>query len=140
MRNNKVYGASREDNCPFCGKRAVSKSEQGLSVCLDHKKKKLQNLKCICGDWLDLKIGKFGPYFNCFKCGNMNFSKAMEINRDLPKDIGYKKQVKSKRTYKIENETYKTEQETEKRRKPYKVEKTKKETIIRSDELDFYFG
>lgn len=119
MRNRKVYGASQENLCPFCGKQSTSQSEQGIPVCKDHKEEAV-NWKCICGEWLDLKIGKFGPYFNCFKCGNLSFSRAKEINSNVPGDYGVKKQVKAKKTYKTESES-------------------KKETVIRSDELDFYF-
>ena len=37
-------------------------------------------MKCICGSWLELRKGKFGPYFFCIKCGNISFRKAIEAN------------------------------------------------------------
>jgi len=80
MRFPKRYGQSRVDNCPFCGKIAVAKNKDGVSVCSVHRKEKLKEMKCICGSWLDQRKGKFGPYFFCIKCGNISFKKAMEAN------------------------------------------------------------
>ncbi len=71
----KVYGQYQTITCPFCSRRATSKNEQGLDVCHLHTKQFLSEQKCFCGNWLDLRIGKFGPYFNCVKCGNINFKK-----------------------------------------------------------------
>ena len=82
MRNR--YGESRIDSCPFCGKQGVTKNEQGLSVCINHKKEVL-DIKCACGEWLDVKKGKFGAYFNCINCGNINLRKGLENNS--PKDM-----------------------------------------------------
>ncbi|MEA3430441.1 MAG: hypothetical protein U9R08_04165 [Nanoarchaeota archaeon] len=79
----KTYGSYRTDNCPFCGARAVTKNSQGVPVCVDHKNKNLNDLKCACGSWLDVKTGKFGVYFNCINCGNINFRKAMEMNEKV---------------------------------------------------------
>ena len=85
MRLKKKYGDYRVDSCPFCGVRATTENNQGVPVCIKHKDEKLLDLKCVCGDWLDVKKGKFGPYFNCFKCGNISFSKAMELNQIVAK-------------------------------------------------------
>lgn len=76
------YGQSQSINCPFCGEVTTSKNTQGLPVCRHHTKDEM-NLKCACGDYLDVKDGKFGAYFSCFNCGNVSWGKAMEIN-DLP--------------------------------------------------------
>ena len=75
----KVYGESKVMNCPFCGRMATRKTEAGLEVCHLHTKEQLQEIKCTCGRWLEQLAGKFGSYFNCLNCGNMNFNKAMEI-------------------------------------------------------------
>ena len=75
----KVYGQSGQKSCPFCGKLATARNEQGLDVCRMHTKEVMQEFKCKCGNWLDLKQGKFGPYFNCFKCGNMSYDKGMAM-------------------------------------------------------------
>lgn len=76
----KKYGESRVDNCPFCGKISTIKNSQGVLVCRSHKNSKLNNLKCVCGGWLDLNQGKWGPYFHCINCGNKNFKKGLEMN------------------------------------------------------------
>ena len=86
MRIPKRYGQSKIDNCPFCNKRALTSNSQGVPVCLEHKGKELNDLKCACGDWLDIRTGKFGPYFVCIRCGNISFRKAMEMNPDLGKE------------------------------------------------------
>lgn len=88
MRGKKVYGQSREDTCVWCGKRATVANDAGLLVCPTHKNNEMPTIRCTCGDWLDLKAGKFGPYFNCFNCGNISFAKGMElkeINVPIPK-------------------------------------------------------
>ncbi|HLC70385.1 MAG TPA: hypothetical protein VJI32_00120 [Candidatus Nanoarchaeia archaeon] len=75
----KVYGQSKLSNCTFCGRTATQKTEVGLEVCYLHTKEQLNDIKCTCGSWLEQRSGKFGPYFNCLRCGNVNFKKAMEI-------------------------------------------------------------
>lgn len=75
----KIYGQSKLSNCTFCGKAATQKTESGLEVCYVHTKEQLQEIKCLCGSWLEQRSGKFGPYFNCLRCGNINFKKALEM-------------------------------------------------------------
>ncbi|MBU0457169.1 MAG: hypothetical protein ABH824_00730 [Nanoarchaeota archaeon] len=75
----KTYGSYKTTDCPFCGKIATQKNEQGLDVCRLHTKSSLQEIKCTCGKWLEVRSGKFGPYFTCINCGNFNYNKAMEI-------------------------------------------------------------
>jgi hypothetical protein len=76
----KRYGQSMVDNCPFCGKIAVVRNKEGVPTCSAHKGEKLKEMKCICGNWLEFKKGKFGSYFFCIKCGNISFRKAIEAN------------------------------------------------------------
>ena len=76
----KRYGQSIDYTCPFCGKNGVTKNNQGIPVCLNHKNTELKDIKCVCGEWLEIKTGKWGPYFHCIKCGNINFRKGLEIN------------------------------------------------------------
>jgi len=76
----KRYGESRIDKCPFCGRTALIKNSQGVPVCQSHKNHKLNDLRCMCGELLELKTGKWGPYFRCINCGNINLKKALEIN------------------------------------------------------------
>ena len=96
-RKKKVYGSYKKTTCPFCNRTATKKNEQGLDVCHLHTKSVLQEMKCLCGSWLDLKVGKFGPYFNCIKCGNMNYNKAMEIGSST-KTVGEVKTETSEKT------------------------------------------
>lgn len=77
----KRYGESKVARCPFCEQQAITKNKQDIPVCLDHKQSVLNEMKCSCGDYLELKIGKYGPYFNCLHCGNMNMKKVFEINK-----------------------------------------------------------
>lgn len=114
----KRYGKSRVDKCPFCSKTAITENSQGVPVCLDHKNKIMQNIKCLCGTFLEIKKGKWGPYGYCINCGNINFRRVLEINKIC--SIKKNSQIKA-------NPTYKT------------LKETKTETVIRSDELDFYF-
>lgn len=79
----KRYGESRIETCPFCGRQAIIKNEQGVPVCTTHKSKKLQEMKCSCGAYLLMQEGKFGIFFNCMKCGNMNMKKVLELNSHL---------------------------------------------------------
>jgi hypothetical protein len=79
----KRYGETRVDSCPFCGRQALIKNPQGIAVCTEHKKKILDNMKCMCGQFLLMQEGKFGVFFNCFKCGNINLKKALDINSQL---------------------------------------------------------
>lgn len=76
----KRYGQSKIDLCPFCEKSATAKNSQDVPVCQAHKKMLLPDLKCSCNSYLDLKKGKFGAYFNCMNCGNMNMKKALSLN------------------------------------------------------------
>ncbi len=79
MRIPKRYGQSKLSFCPFCTRTATQQNSQGVDVCPHHVKQVLEEIRCICGSWLEQRSGKFGPYFNCVKCGNINFKKAMEI-------------------------------------------------------------
>tara|TARA_Y100000310_G_scaffold337165_1_gene423543 strand:- start:187 stop:540 length:354 start_codon:yes stop_codon:yes gene_type:complete len=80
----KQYGNYKMDSCPFCGKVATQKNEQGVAVCRLHLKETVEDRKCQCGKWLELRSGKFGPYFNCINCGNMNYDKGMVRSTAAP--------------------------------------------------------
>lgn len=119
MRIPKRYGESKIQKCPFCEKQATSKNKQGIPTCQKHKDELLGDLKCACGEYLESKTGKFGPYFNCINCGNINFKKAMGMNQGNV----YNKEVKKETNMKV----------IEKKRH---YETKSKETTVRSDELD----
>lgn len=121
MRIPKKYGSYQVARCPFCDKQATAKSAQGVPVCQAHTKASLPDLKCQCGGYLDLREGKWGPYFNCFKCGNVNFSRALEMNSPIsPAEAD-----DAPRTY----------EQRQKQKKKF----TPTETTVRSDELDFLY-
>ncbi len=71
----------------FCGSSATTTNEQSVPVCISHKKAILNDFKCVCGEYLDLRSGKFGLYFSCMNCGNINMNKALEVNevKDISK-------------------------------------------------------
>ena len=117
MFRRKEYGNYRVDECPFCGKRAVTENSQGVPVCKDHKASKMEGMKCVCGEWLDIKKGKYGSYFNCINCGNISWRKGIEMN------TGVKNQNKNKPEVKSEPEL-----------------KEKKEIVITSRECDAYYS
>lgn len=88
FKGKKTYGMSKTSDCPFCGKIAIATTKEGLNVCRNHKESKLEVIKCTCKSWLEQKAGKFGPYFHCINCGNINFAKAMEMkSMMLEKDL-----------------------------------------------------
>ena len=76
----KRYGESKIEPCPFCGKQAIVRNRQKIPVCNDHRDAVLDDLKCACGSYLETKVGKFGLYFSCPKCGNVNPKRALEMN------------------------------------------------------------
>lgn len=76
----KKYGQSKVDACPFCKKQATAMNSQDVPVCHDHKEEILDDLKCVCGSILEMLHGKFGVFFKCISCGNMNLRKVMEFN------------------------------------------------------------
>lgn len=78
-KKKKVYGEYKTANCAFCGKTATQETDTGLQVCPSHQQAQLKEIKCTCGSWLEQRAGKFGPYFNCINCGNINFQKGMQI-------------------------------------------------------------
>ena len=79
----KKYGQSRVDKCPFCNKQATSTNNNGVPVCRQHKNSQMRELKCLCGSSLEQRTGKWGPFFTCYRCGNINMKKALEINEGL---------------------------------------------------------
>ena len=82
----KKYGQSKIDKCPFCQKHATSFNKQKVPVCFSHRDEVLDNLKCVCGSTLEIMHGKFGIFFSCVKCGNMNLRKVLELNAINPKN------------------------------------------------------
>ncbi|MFT4312967.1 MAG: hypothetical protein ACMXYA_01030 [Candidatus Woesearchaeota archaeon] len=62
-RFRKKYGEYKTDICPYCGKSAMVKNAMGLNVCKEHKETTQDpNLRTSTGEWLEVKVGKFGNY------------------------------------------------------------------------------
>ena len=87
------------------------------------------DLKCICGEWLDIKNGKYGPYFFCMQCGNISFSKAIEVNPQV-----MKKDKKDDNKFKSEERTVNLKDKEEKI--SYEI-KARKEIFVSLDDVDF---
>ena len=98
----KKYGQSKVDKCPFCDKHATNTNRQKVPVCQSHKDEYLDGLKCVCGSTLEVLHGKFGVFFSCIKCGNMNLKKVMEINAIKPK-LKENNEVYSKKNFQSQN-------------------------------------
>ncbi|MEK6822829.1 MAG: hypothetical protein AABY13_03290 [Nanoarchaeota archaeon] len=79
MRLPKRYGESKETKCPFCSKPAMSISVQQVPVCKNHVDTKLPDIRCACGSWLEMREGKWGPFFLCDRCGPVSFKKGIEM-------------------------------------------------------------
>jgi len=127
----KTYGEYKTVRCPFCDRLATQKNEQGIEVCHKHVKEAVEEIKCTCGSWLEPKAGKFGRYFNCVNCGNMNYEKAMGI-----KAMTMKNQPNvEKPAPKVENKP------SQVKKKPYyyrRDDEEKKETVITSRDLEYF--
>ena len=106
----KKYGQSRIDKCPFCQKHATAINSQKIPVCPSHKNEMLDNLKCVCGSPLETLHGKFGVFFSCMRCGNMNMKKVLEFNEIKPKvkneNISQKKTLAQEMTVRSDDPRY----------------------------------
>ena len=76
----KQYGKSKIDVCPFCDEQAFTLNKQKIPVCNKHRHAVLGGMRCICSEYLELKTGRYGTYFNCLNCGNINSKKIFNIN------------------------------------------------------------
>jgi len=123
-----VYGEYKTVHCPFCSRLATQKNEQGIEVCYQHVKQTVDEVKCTCGSWLEPRGGKFGRYFNCINCGNVNYEKAMQI-----------KEITAKKTENVEKSVEKKEviKPITPRVIPREREE-RKETIITSRDVDYF--
>ncbi len=146
----KSYGHYKTSSCPFCGNLAIHKNKQGLEVCRNHLDQNLEEFRCICGSWIEARAGKFGSYFHCLNCGNINYKKGLEIkaltstlnltsNSSAVKAINQCRNEKENKNKK-ENEL-KEEIKIKKEdgiRKEIEIKKEKKEITITTDDLDYF--
>lgn len=117
----KTYGSYKTFSCPFCHRTGTSKNSQGLDVCKQHINNVLEEIKCTCCRWLEPKSGKFGPYFHCENCGNMNYDKGMKI----------KEMTTPFKIERIETKPMASSTSTYSKLKP-------KETTITSDDVEYF--
>jgi hypothetical protein len=75
----KIYGESRNDKCVFCNSQASVKNSQGLPTCIAHTKKVMEDKRCSCGEWMEIKQSKWGAFFLCNQCGPRSISKTEDM-------------------------------------------------------------
>ncbi len=78
----KIYGANKQETCFLCGSISTALNDEGLPVCVCHRKEK-GNFRCVCKEWLDVKKSKYGVFFTCINCGVISYSKGLKMN-DMP--------------------------------------------------------
>ena len=131
----KRYGQSRIDKCPFCDEDSTQVctmvNSQGFPVCPKHKNSEVDvdDLKCVCGNDLELLTGKFGPFFKCLECGPINMKKILEFN--IIKDIT-NSGSKTSSNYSNKKQEYTNEYSRDKEKKE------RKEIFIRSDDPRYF--
>lgn len=76
----KQYGSYKTDICIVCGAQAFKTNAQGLPTCKRHMETDMPNLRCLCGDPVEIRTGKYGAYAFCMRCGNKNLKKILEMN------------------------------------------------------------
>lgn len=81
----KIYGQSQNTSCIFCGAIATATNGQGLPACIKHTTQELEDIRCTCGEWLDIKQSKWGAFFTCVNCGAVSLQKGLSM-----KDVGGK--------------------------------------------------
>lgn len=129
FRRQKTYGSYKESFCPFCNKVATFRNEQGMNVCKEHLTQKFEEIRCTCGSWLETRSGKFGPYFNCVNCGNINYNKGLAMKgMTTPIKVEEPKPVKAFSEF----SEYKVKKEIKKEREE------QKETVISSRDVEYF--
>ena len=86
----------------------------------------MPEIKCTCGSWLELRAGKFGSYFNCLNCGNVNYNKGMAMKELTMKDMP--KVVKEEPKVSLESKVTPVRKEPER----------KKEITISTDDVEYF--
>lgn len=136
FRGRKQYGLSRTEVCPFCLKQATTTNSQKIPVCKEHKDAIMNDMKCACGEWLDIKQGKWGYFFLCMNCGPLNKDKVFMFNEI--KDVSVKKPAAVNKSI-IKKKTTKKKTTKKKTSKSKYTKKSEKEITITSDD-PFYFS
>ena len=79
MRGRKVYGQSQNTTCVFCEKQATTQSTQGFPACNAHVNATIEDIRCTCGSYLDVKQSKWGAFFLCENCGALSLQKGLSL-------------------------------------------------------------
>lgn len=103
----------------------MTENSQGVHVCSKHKDEYV-DLKCICGEWVEVRSGKWGPYGVCPRCGNLSWRKLLEANPSITPS-GEKSVSSGKKQRPVQRSMPKTYRA---------VKESKKEIVITSDEID----
>ncbi len=78
----KTYGQTTPE-CFFCGTHATIRNKEGIPCCRTCKDKTQQFNCSTCNDELEIKSGKFGTYFYCWKCGrNVSMYELKKFKQD----------------------------------------------------------
>jgi len=91
----KIYGQSGDEECFFCDKKATGENLQLLPVCVEHKDKKADEYRCVCGNTLEIRRSKWGAFFLCSSCGPISLKKV-KGNKDLEEDYNINKRYRKK--------------------------------------------
>ena len=138
MFGGKRYGEAMVAACPFCGAQAYSKNKDDIPVCASHKNTSFGTMKCMCGKFLDLREGKWGPFFVCEKCGTVNLRKAMEMNPEAAKGIAGLSTTQTNSSFKLSSAA-EADAKKEARRKNSYVDENGRDIFVRSDDPRFDF-
>ncbi len=126
--NKKVYGETKAGVCVFCGNSAIKQNKINLPVCKEHETEDgSPALKCICGEWVDVLVGKYGPYARCYRCGNVNLNKILELNAGV--EVSSKKVQGSR-----EDGLFKVQQKTKDLGKVKINSSTESDSAIKTDQ------
>ncbi|MCB9362024.1 hypothetical protein H6504_01185 [Candidatus Woesearchaeota archaeon] len=101
----KVYGENKLDTCQFCDKTATVQNAQGVPTCITHTQKLLDDKKCVCGEWMPVKTGKWGAFFLCPTCGPTSIKKAESMDNKgykLNKSFREKQTPKKEKVYTLD--------------------------------------
>jgi hypothetical protein len=115
------------------------KNPQGIAVCKDHKDKDLPEMKCMCGEYLMMQEGKFGVFFSCIKCGNINLKKALEINSRAMEKAMESERIDAKKKMNSDYDNKYSSSNSEKKdvRKDIKSNSSREQTV-RSDDPRYF--
>jgi len=135
----KIYGLSKIDSCPFCNKQSVTKNKQGVPVCNLHKEALIPDIKCACGEYLEILSGKYGVFFKCINCGNISMKRALDLAGE-GNIFSTKNNDKNRESHNIAHNSYVASTESKKylSEQHSSDNKNRKEKIILPDDPEYF--